>query len=65
MLTIVPRGSSAAGGGMHRREFLRVGTLGLSVGTLGLGGLTLADLLRGRAAAAPGRETPNRRSSFT
>jgi uncharacterized protein (DUF1501 family) len=39
--------------GTSRREFLRVGTLGL-------GGLTLADLLRLRAAGAPGPSRPKR-----
>jgi hypothetical protein len=47
MLTITDPRPARHCQGYSRREFLRVGGLGL------LGGLTLADLLRARAAAAP------------
>jgi len=53
MLTIRSRRVGRDCEGTSRRDFLRVGSLGL--GTLGLGGLSLADLLRARAqGASPG-----------
>jgi hypothetical protein len=48
MLTIMHPQAISAGGGISRRGFLRVGTLAL-------GGVTLADMLRAQAVAAPDR----------
>ncbi|MCC7424024.1 MAG: DUF1501 domain-containing protein [Planctomycetaceae bacterium] len=51
MLSIVGRANSQNCDGMRRRDFLKVGTLALS-------GITLADLLRSRAAAESSSRPP-------
>src|SRR5262245_57734855 len=48
MFTIFDRGCASTCQGPTRREFLRVGSLGL--GSLGLAGLTLPGLLRAQAS---------------
>jgi uncharacterized protein (DUF1501 family) len=53
MLNVVEESGAGARSGPSRRSFLRVGALGL-------GGLSLADLMAARAAAKAGRDAPEK-----